>query len=207
MRIVRYMLGPLQTNCYQVICEKTNTSVVIDPGGTDSSLLQAVRDHPIQAILLTHGHFDHTAGLGTLAAETGVPVFIHEKDRAMLDNPYLNGSFLMGVEIGWQGETKDIREGDAVAVGESSLTVIESPGHTPGGVMFRSGEEFAVTGDTLFRNSVGRWDLPGGDYSALMNSIRRIAGSLPDQIALYPGHGDATTLKFEKKFNEFLRQP
>ncbi len=166
--------------------------------------MDSARRHPVQAILLTHGHFDHTAGLGDLVREFPVPVYIHKADEAMLSNAYLNGSSMIGAAVAFDLKPVLIADGDVIPFGECSLTVIESPGHTRGGVLFASADGFVMTGDTLFRMSVGRWDLPGGDYHMLMTSIRNHILPMPETMILYPGHGDSTTVAFEKRHNEFL---
>jgi len=205
MRIERYSVGPLDTNCYQVICERTNASVIIDPGGITDELLDAVRRHPVSAVLLTHGHFDHTVGLAKLCEETGAPVHIHPADRDMLTSPYLNGSYMIGAEIVLDVETIPLVQDDEITFGESSLRAAETPGHSPGGVLLASSDGFVVSGDTVFHLSVGRWDLPGGSYPVLMNTIKYVIKTLPDDTVIYPGHGESTTVGFEKQHNQFFR--
>jgi len=206
MIIKRFTVGPLATNCYLAVCEQTGKSVVIDPGGISDDLLDAIRDTKLTAVLLTHGHFDHILGVPIIVGETGVPVQIHELDAHMLSDPVENGSFMIGAEITVPAASKTLTEGDIVTFGDSSLSVIYTPGHTPGGISFVDGDRSVLGGDTLFRMSVGRWDLPGGDYDTLMESLRLKFGALKDGVIVYPGHGEETTIGFERMYNQFMRQ-
>ena len=133
MQIQRFIVGPLQTNSYLVICEKTNESVLVDPGGVSKELLEKVKEHPLNAILLTHGHFDHIGGVNTVLDETGVPVLIHSLDAPLLTDPELNGSYMIGTEISIHEKPGILSEGDDVIFGESSLKIIHTPGHSEGG--------------------------------------------------------------------------
>jgi len=205
MQIQRFIVGPLQTNSYLVICEKTNESVLIDPGEVSKELLEKIKEHPLKAILLTHGHFDHIGGVNTVLDETGVPVLIHSLDVPLLTDLVLNGSYMIGTEISFHGKPGILSEGDDVIFGESSLKIIHTPGHTEGGVSFVSDGEFVIAGDTLFKLSVGRWDLPGGNYSILMKTLMDTFSTLPASTEVYPGHGETTTIGFEKKHNQFMQ--
>ena len=122
----------------------------------------------------------------------------------MLTDPILNGSFMIGTEIKISEPSGFLSEGDNITFGESSLTVINTPGHTKGGVSFVSDGEFVIAGDTLFRLSVGRWDLPGGDYATLMRTLKDTFSMMPDAVKVYPGHGDNTTIGYEKQHNQFM---
>ena len=205
MQIQRFIVGPLQTNSYLVICEKTNESVLVDPGDVSKELLEKVKEHPLNAILLTHGHFDHIGGVNTVLDETGVPVLIHSLDAPLLTDPVLNGSYMIGTEISIQEKPGILSEGDDVILGESSFKIIHTPGHTEGGVSFVSDGQFVIAGDTLFKLSVGRWDLPGGNYSTLMKTLMDTFSTMPVSTEVYPGHGETTNIGFEKKHNQFMQ--
>ena len=205
MNVVRFTVGPLQTNCYLVTCDKTQQSVIIDPGGISDELTDAVNGSSITAILLTHGHFDHIEGVGVIAGMTGAPIKIHHSDSSMLTDPIMNGSFMFGTEIKAPEASESLSDGEEVTFGESSLKVVHTPGHTAGGVSFVDDNHFIVGGDTLFRLSVGRWDLPGGDYNTLLKTLRSMFHTMPDSMVVYPGHGPETTIDTERRGNPFLR--
>ena len=205
MKIQRFIVGLLQTNSYLVICEKTNESVLIDPGDVTKELLAKVKEYPLKTILLTHGHFDHIGGVNTVFDETGVPILIHSLDAPLLTDPVLNGSYMIGAEISIHEKSGILSEGDDIIFGESSLKIIHTPGHTAGGVSFVSDGEFIIAGDTLFKLSVGRWDLPGGNYSTLMKTLTEVFSTMPVSTEVYPGHGETTNIGFEKKHNPFMQ--
>jgi len=198
------MVGPLMTNCYLVTCKTGKASVLIDPGGFSRELDEALDGTNLIAVVLTHGHFDHIGGLNVLLRKTTVPVLIHPADVPMLKDPFLNGSFMIGTEIISGVETSPLNHGDSVPFGDSVLTVVYSPGHSEGSVSLVSEGNFIISGDTLFRLSIGRWDLPGGNYSRLMETINTIFRPLPDSMILYPGHGEPSSIGYEKRYNQFL---
>lgn len=204
MKVERFMVGPLMTNCYLVTCETGGASVLVDPGGVSIELENALGKTNLSAIVLTHGHFDHIAGLNTLLRNTDVPVLIHPSDTPMLSDPYLNGSFMGETEIILDIAAGTLAHGDSVTCGDSALVVVHTPGHSEGSISLFFENEFVISGDTLFRLSVGRWDLPGGNYSRLMESITTVYLQLPDSMALYPGHGEPSMIGYEKQFNQFL---
>ena len=207
MKIELYHVGPLDTNCYHLTCEETGESVLIDPGGFPEALF---RDNPrplLRAILLTHGHFDHIAGVEEVVRLTGAPVMVHPLDAPLLGDSYLNGSAMFGMGMGSVKPDILLSEGEYIEFGQCGLTVLHTPGHTQGGISFHSPKDRIIfSGDELFRLSVGRWDLPGGSYRTLMDAIRAVFVPLPDDTVVYPGHGDSTTIGFERKQNEFMRE-
>jgi len=204
MDIKLYQVGPLATNCYLVTCETTGESVIVDPGGVSDELMNEIQGTSVRAVLLTHGHFDHIAGVNTIVGETGAGVYIHPLDAPMLTDPGLNGSFMIGEAIRANGRPEMLAAGGEFVLGASKLRILHTPGHTRGGVSFLSDSDFIIAGDTLFKMSVGRWDLPGGNYETLMNTIRHIFGELPETMHVLPGHGAMTTIGFEKRFNQFM---
>jgi len=207
MLIERYAVGPLATNCYHLICERTGESVLVDPGGFPRTLFDGGQKPQITAILLTHGHFDHIGGAAEVAARTGAPILIHPLDDPMLTDPYLNGSGLWGTPLPQLTADRLISDGETIMFGRCALKVLHTPGHTRGGVTFLDEAGMnAFVGDLLFRLSVGRWDLDGGDYPTLMNTLRTLMLPLPDDTTVYPGHGDDTTIGFERRNNEFMME-
>jgi len=205
MKIERFIVGPLETNCYIAICEKTHQSLVIDPGDFSYELQKKLREHPPRAILLTHGHFDHIAGVTKIIHGTEIPLLVHSLDAPMLTDPQLNGSYMLGAEITTPEPSGFLEDGENIVFGDSSLHVIHTPGHTSGGVSFVSDGAFVISGDTLFRLSVGRWDLPGGDYDTLIKTLQDKFSIMPDETIVYPGHGETTTIGFEKQHNQFMQ--
>ncbi|MFA6472251.1 MAG: MBL fold metallo-hydrolase [Candidatus Latescibacterota bacterium] len=205
MKIKRYEVGPLGTNCYHVICESSNKSVIIDPGGISESLIHDIGENHLTAILLTHGHFDHIGGAAKIAELTGAPIMISDVDAALLSDSYSNGSSLFGTELQQVKPDKLLSSGDIISFGDCSLKVLFTPGHTAGGISFIDGEGSTIfSGDVLFRLTVGRWDLPGGNCRTLMNTLRTVFYPLPDSVVVYPGHGESTTIGFEKRHNQFM---
>ena len=188
-------LGAYQTNCYLVWEEASTSCVVIDPGYEPDAVLNEAKKlgKEIAAILLTHGHFDHVGAVRDLAAETGCPVYLHEADLSM--PPQMTAGPLY--------YTHTYGEGDFVEKAGLSFKVLHTPGHTPGSVCLCC-ENAMFSGDTLFWGSCGRTDLPGGSWSTIRVSLKRLA-TLSGDFDVYPGHGDHTTLSFERKYNPYMQ--
>ena len=188
-------LGAYQTNCYLVWDENSPSCVVIDPGyEPDAVLLEAKKlGKEIAAILLTHGHFDHVGAVRDLAAETDCPVYIHEADLSMPQQ----------MTAGPLYYTNLCGEGGRLELAGLSFKVLHTPGHTPGSVCYMC-ENVIFSGDTLFWGSCGRTDLPGGSWSTIRTSLLRLR-DLPGDFDVYPGHGDATKLSFERKYNPYMQ--
>ena len=187
-------LGDYQTNCYLIREEGSDTCCILDPGFTPEIVMAFLREHSMtpEAILLTHGHFDHVGGVRELAAEYGCPVYLCAEDCAM--PPMLTAGSLY--------YTHAYREGDTLHLAGLTLQVLQTPGHTPGSVcLVMDGHLFS--GDTLFAGSCGRTDLPGGDTRAMRDSLARLA-SLKENYQVHPGHGHGSTLDWEKKTNPYL---
>lgn len=198
MLIKSIPVGQIETNCYIVTDENTLDCVVIDPGDESNTILDYLEDNKLKcrAILLTHGHFDHTGAADAVAEETGATVYLNPLDDAKNDrSQYLHYTL---PENG-----KYYGDGDTVDVAGLHFEVIATPGHTAGGVTLKCGDALFV-GDTLFKGSCGRADLPGGDMEAELESIKKIC-SIEGDYEVYPGHMDCTTLERERLFNYYCR--
>lgn len=205
MLIKQLEVGVFAENCYVVGCEATREGVVIDPGDEIPRVLSAVKDNElkIKYILLTHGHLDHVKEVNTLLRELNVPVYMHQADQFLLDNlPAQAAAFGLSVS-GIPKVDKYIKEGESIEFGEIKFEILETPGHSPGSVTFYS-DDIAFAGDVLFNGSIGRTDLPGGNYDILMQSIKNKLLPLGDKMKIYAGHGPSTTIGAEKQTNPFL---
>ena len=178
-------VGELSTCCYIVWDDSADTCVVIDPGAEPERIRKACDGRKIEAILLTHGHFDHIGGVKELARD-GAEIVIHRADAPMLTSPQLNASWLVGWHVTAPEATRTVREGDEIAFAGVTFTVLHTPGHTPGSVCYRAGEKL-FTGDTLFHYGYGRTDLPGGSMAQLAESLRRLQ-AVARECEIYPGH-------------------
>ncbi|MCF0120586.1 MAG: MBL fold metallo-hydrolase [Oscillospiraceae bacterium] len=199
MLIKNLVVGHLATNCYIVTDEQTMKCVIIDPGAESNMILEYIEANKmtVEAILITHGHFDHIFGAPNLQEELNVPLYINERD-AYSDGP--RDHYRLEVQ-----SCKDVRyygEGDTITVGSLTFTVIETPGHSRGSVTLKI-ENVLFTGDTLFRDSVGRTDLDGGDMRVLLRSLIKLY-DIEGEYEVYPGHMEATTLERERRFNYYM---
>jgi glyoxylase-like metal-dependent hydrolase (beta-lactamase superfamily II) len=181
---------------------------VSDPGLDAEPLIEFLQEHRLNpvAVVLTHGHIDHIAGVEAMRQQFGgVKVFIHELDAEMLDEPLTNLSAMMGMAFRTDPQDVALQEGDVVEQAGVKLSVLHTPGHTPGGICLYSRDEgVAFVGDTLFADSVGRTDFPGGSMSQLLSSVKDKLFTLPGETNVYPGHGPATTIAHEKAHNPFF---
>lgn len=207
MIIVSLPVGLIQTNCYIVGCEETREGAVIDPGGHPERILAEVERHglTIKYVLNTHAHFDHTDANRALVEATGATLALHPGDRSLLEMS--GGAGFFGLEADQSPPpTLELHDGDELAVGNLCFRVLHTPGHTPGHVCFYEPDEGVLfDGDVLFYRGIGRTDLPGGSWTQLMDSIRRVLFALPDETVVFSGHGPGTTIGEEKRLNPWLR--
>ena len=193
MTVDSLVLGPLGTNCYILSAAPDGDAVVIDPASRPERIREALAGRRVAAVLLTHGHFDHT---GALSAFEGCPIYIHRLDAPMLGDPYLSVAQIVHDRKPRPAATDMLEDGDVLHLAGLEIHVVHTPGHTPGGVTYRIGDAL-FTGDTLFQGSCGRTDFPGGSWETEQRSIRRLL-SLPGNYTVYPGHGPQTTLAAER---------
>jgi hydroxyacylglutathione hydrolase len=200
--------GPFFTVGYLVGDEKSRRGVIVDaPKDSTDRLLEAVAKHhlTIDLIVNTHGHWDHIADNAALQRETRAPIAIHRLDEPWLENTKLP-FFPMPFEISPTKAGRYLEDGEVIRVGSLGFEVILTPGHTQGGIcLYEPKEKILFSGDTLFAGSVGRVDLPGGDWDTLMKSIHEELLTLEDHVTVYPGHGSPTTVGTERRRNPFLR--
>jgi glyoxylase-like metal-dependent hydrolase (beta-lactamase superfamily II) len=193
-------------NCYIIGCESTKSAAVIDPGDeADRILKELAKDSlTLKYIINTHGHFDHVGGNYDLKKASGADIVIHPADEAMLaDLVRTAAAFGLSAQNS-PAPDRTVHEGDTISFGEISLRVIDTPGHSPGGISLHT-DNMVFVGDTLFAGSIGRTDLPGGDFQTLISSIKTKLFPLGDDTKVYTGHGPATSIGQEKRANPFLR--
>ena len=187
-----FKVGWLATNCYVVSCEETKKAAIIDPGLENeeeaNQILGYIKKNGLKVkyIINTHGHPDHIAGNDKMKQETGASILIHETHQ------------------GRAGPDQKLKDGDIITVGNFTLKVLYTPGHTKGGISLL-GDGVVFTGDTLFAGAIGRTDFPGGSYQQIIQSIKTKLLPLPDSTKVYPGHEDFSTIGNEKKYNPFLQ--
>ena len=205
LEILRFTYGPFAENTYVVVGPSGRRAMLVDPGLETEPILDALRDRDldVELILNTHGHLDHVANNAFFKRATGAPLAIHPADL-----PYLKAVARQASFYGLTAEDSPdpdllLEDGAPLAFDDTTFDVLHTPGHTPGGVCLHRGTQMLV-GDTLFRGSVGRTDLPGGDWAALVDSIRTKLFALPDEIRCYPGHEGETTIGRERRANPFV---
>ena len=195
LKIHSFPLGDYMTNCYIIHDEASKACCVIDPGYDAGDILDVLdrKGLALQAVLLTHGHFDHVGAVRELAAETGCQVYLHELELTM---PPM-------ITAGKLHYTHTYAEGDVLNLAGLTIEVLHTPGHTPGSVCLKA-EDALFSGDTLFAMSCGRTDLPGGSWKTIQDSLKRLS-ALKEDLRVYPGHGESTTLAMEKRYNPYMQ--
>lgn len=205
MKLNQLTVGQLGVNCYIVSCEDTKEAIVIDPGDNAEKILEKIDRENLQLkyIVNTHGHADHIGANNMIKNKTNALIVIHADDAPMLGNPKLNLSVYIGASITSDDADIILNDGDSITIGNVSLSVFHTPGHTKGGICLLA-EGTLFSGDTLFAESIGRCDFPDGSMTDLINSIQSKLMNLPDGVKVYPGHGPTTTIGWERNHNPYL---
>ncbi len=206
MKIKRFALGTLWTNCY-LIWDSNGDGFIVDPGGPAEDVESFIRDNDILIhwIILTHGHADHIGGIQELRNLSENGVGIHYEDSDCLTDANKNLSSFMETPITIPAAERELSDKDSLTVGTMEIEIIHTPGHTPGGICLLvtdADDHILLTGDTLFAKSVGRSDLPGGNENVLFESLKKLE-YLPDNLKVYPGHGPETSIGTEKQHNPY----
>ncbi len=209
IKIETLAVGPLEVNCYVVGCTEHKVCAIFDPGDSPKQILDTAKKHgwEIRQIINTHGHADHTGANSEIKKSTNAPISIHLADATLLTHPEMKD---MAGYLGLSASPEPdelLTDSDLVELCPClSFTLLATPGHTEGGSCFQFGDS-VITGDTLFKMSVGRTDLMGGDTEKLISSLESKLLVLPEHTVVYPGHGEPTTIGYEKANNPFLMQP
>lgn len=207
MLINTYVAGPVQANNYLVVDEVSKEAILIDCSDYVEEIIDYVKKNNLKVkyILLTHGHFDHVLGINRMNEVLGAKVYVHEGDKEQVVNTRavmtMFGLPTEGVEN--PKITATLSDAGELTLGNQVIKVIETPGHTPGGVCYLIGD-CLFSGDTLFRGTIGRTDLPGGSFQQIKHSVKDILFALDENIKVYPGHGEPTSIGYEKKFNDIV---
>ena len=207
MKIEKFVLGALQTNSYLIINKDTKEAVIVDPATCPDYMLSHVKSNGYipKAILLTHGHFDHVMGIESWVNAYEIPVYLHEEEKDVLANPNWNLSVMLGKYYAYD-KVQTLKDGEILEVAGFSFKVIHTPGHTKGGCCYYEEKEgVLISGDTLFKASVGRSDFPTGSMSTLVKSIKERLFVLPEDVMVYPGHNNLTCIADEKIYNPFVK--
>ena len=208
MKISVITVGPIDVNCHIIYCDRHKSAIIVDPGDSSAKIIKFLEENGLKPgmVIATHCHADHTGSVARLTEYFEAPFFCHADDEWLLDSPEQK-EMARYLGLAYPPKNDDsLRDGEMVYVCDDySLKVIHTPGHTPGGICL-FGQGLLIVGDTLFRGSIGRSDLAGGNHEQLIKSIKERLFLLPDGTLVYPGHGEPTTIGYEKEHNPFLRQ-
>lgn len=200
------VLGYVQTNCYILSHKRTKEAIVIDPADQGNVIIDYIHreDLKVKAILLTHGHFDHILAAKEVSKELNVKIYANKKEKELLNDSSMNYSKMAGCDYTLQLEDM-LEDGQIIHMAGFTIKVIYTPGHTIGGTCYYfDNEKVLFSGDTLFHETIGRTDLPTGDSKSLISSIKEKLMVLENEVLVYPGHGDSTSIGYEREFNEYL---
>lgn len=207
MLIKTYVAGPVQANNYLVVDEVSKEAILIDCSDYVTEIIDYVKENnlTVKYILLTHGHFDHVLGINRMNEVLGAKVYVHKGDKEQVVN---TRSVMMMFGLPTEGVenpkiTATLSDAGELTLGNQVIKVIETPGHTPGGVCYLIGD-CLFSGDTLFHGTIGRIDLPGGSFQQIKHSVKDVLFALDENIKVYPGHGEPTSIGYEKKFNDIV---
>lgn len=206
MILKHYISGPIDANNYLLVDEDTKDAAIIDCSGKEQEMLDDIKNlnANVKYILLTHGHFDHVLGVNEIKKITGAKVYINKGDVFMLDNiNQIMSMFGINQEVEVPEYDEFVEDGQELPLGNTKIKVLHTPGHSEGGVCYLVDDKL-FSGDTLFRESVGRTDLYGGNFKTLLNSIKGTLFNLDENITVYPGHGPESTIAHEKTYNQFM---
>jgi hydroxyacylglutathione hydrolase len=205
LKVLASPVGAYQVNAILVWCYNTHHAALFDPSAESDDLIRRIEGRRLYLdyLINTHGHLDHIAENGAIKSQFDVPLLIHGLDRPMLRDPARNLSLLTGELVVSPDADGELHDGDELRIGDEMVKVLHTPGHTPGSCSFYQ-TGLLISGDTLFAGGVGRTDLPGGNESLLLESIRTKILTLPDDTLVYPGHGPTTTVGHERRTNPFI---
>ncbi|MGH7681404.1 MAG: MBL fold metallo-hydrolase [Candidatus Eiseniibacteriota bacterium] len=205
MRVERYQVGPLDNNLYLLTTKGSKDAIVVDPSLESEDVLEEIRKRglAVKRILLTHAHIDHIVMVRAFHEATGAPVWLHPEDKPLYDH---GSEQAASMGLAWPGTAPIahwMAEGEDVGIPGIDVRALHTPGHSPGSMTFAT-DEGLISGDVLFRDSVGRTDLPGGDWDVLLRTIRERLFTYPAETMVYPGHGHTTTIRHEMAKNPFV---